>query len=561
MFARVKKTRSYQYLQIVHNERVDGKVQQRVIATLGRLDLLQRNGELDNLLESCARFAQHTAVLNALRKGDVTPAQSIRIGPALVFDRLWSDLGFPKIFHDLLQKRRFEFSIERAVFLTVLHRLFVSGSDRACEYWKQSYAITGADDLDLHQMYRAMGYLGDELPKEQQTDATPFVPRCNKDLIEEALFQQRRDLFTGLDLVFFDTTSIYFEGQGGAKVGQHGYSKDHRPDLKQMVVGVVLDATGRPICCELWPGNTTDVSTLIPIVDRLRSRFAISSVCVVADRGMISAATIEKLKERNIHFILGARLRNVREIRQKVLSHTGRYHEVNGPRKQSKDPSPLKVKDVSIGERRYVVCHNEEQAKKDKADREAIVQALREQLKQSSKSLVGNKGYRKFLKATRAGAFEIDDSKIRSEARFDGKWVLQTDTELTAADVSLKYKDLLLVECVFRNMKSILETRPIYHKCDETIRGHVFCSFLAMVLLKELMGRLEASGNTVEWQRLRDDLEDLQEVTVHTGTKSFVIRTSAKGDASKALQAAGVALGRVIRCEGAPSDSFPESTP
>ena len=557
MFARVKKTGSYQYLQIVHNERVDGKVQQRVIATLGRLDLLQSTGELDNLIESCARFAQHTAVINAVRKGDITPAQSIRIGPALVFERLWNDLGFPKIFQELLQKRRFEFSIERAVFLTVLHRLFASGSDRACEYWKQSYAITGADDLDLHQMYRTMGYLGDELPKEQQTDATPFVPRCNKDLIEEALFQKRRDLFTGLDLVFFDTTSIYFEGQGGVKVGRHGYSKDHRPDLKQMVVGVVLDATGRPICCELWPGNTTDVSTLIPIVDRLRSRFAIGSVCVVADRGMISAATIEKLKERGIHFILGARLRNVREIRQKVLSHTGRYHEVNGPRKQSKDRSPLKVKDVSIGERRYVVCHNEEQAKKDKADREAIVQALREQLKQSSKSLVGNKGYRKFLKATRAGAFEIDDSKIKSEARFDGKWVLQTDTELTAADVSLKYKDLLLVECVFRNMKSILETRPIYHKCDETIRGHVFCSFLAMVLLKELMGRLEASGNTVEWQRLRDDLQDLQEVTVQTGTKSFVIRTAAKGDVSQALQAAGVALGRVIRCDGSP----PKSTP
>jgi len=555
MFARVKKTGSYQYLQIVHNERVDGKVQQRVIATLGRLDLLQSTGELDNLIESCARFAQHTAVINAVRKGDITPAHSIRIGPALVFERLWNDLGFPKIFQELLQKRRFEFSIERAVFLTVMHRLFASGSDRAGEYWKQSYAITGADDLDLHQMYRAMGYLGDELPKEQQTDATPFVPRCNKDLIEEALFQKRRDLFTGLDLVFFDTTSIYFEGQGGVKVGQHGYSKDHRPDLKQMVVGVVLDATGRPICCELWPGNTTDVTTLIPIVDRLRSRFAIGSVCVVADRGMISAATIEKLKERSIHFILGARLRNVREIRQKVLSHTGRYHEVNGPRKQSKDPSPLKVKDVSIGERRYVVCHNEEQAKKDKADREAIVQALREQLKQSSKSLVGNKGYRKYLKATRAGVFEIDDSKIKSEARFDGKWVLQTDTELPGADVALKYKDLLLVECVFRNMKSILETRPIYHKRDETIRGHVFCSFLAIVLLKELMGRLKSSGHTVEWQRLRDDLEDLQEVTVHTETKSFVIRTAAKGDVSKALQAAGVALGRVVRCEDGPSSS------
>lgn len=548
MFARVKKTGKYRYLQIVHNERVLGKVQQRVIATLGRLDLLQSTGELDALLDSCARFAEHAAVLNALRKGDLHPAQSVRIGPPLIFDRLWHDLGFPKIFQQLLQKRRFEFSVERAVFLTVLHRLFVSGSDRACEYWKQNYAITGADELELHQLYRAMAYLGDALPQEQQTDATPFVPRCTKDLIEETLFQSRRDLFTGLDLVFFDTTSIYFEGVGGETVGRHGHSKDHRPDLKQMVVAVVLDATGRPICCELWPGNTTDVSTLIPVVDRLRSRFAIRSVCVVADRGMISAATMQQLKERSIHFILGARLRKVREVRQKVLSHTGRYHEVHGPRQQSKDPAPLKVKEVCIEERRYVVCHNEEQAKKDRADREAIVAALREKLKQGSKSLVGNKGFRKFLKATRGGAFEIDPSKIRSEARFDGKWVLQTDTDLAAAEVALKYKDLLLVESVFRSVKSILETRPIYHKCDETIRGHVFCSFLAVVLLKELMGRMEAAGHSVEWQRLREDLEELQEVTVDTGTKKFVIRTAAKGDAPEALRAAGVALGRVLRC-------------
>ena len=547
MFARVKKTGKYRYLQIVHNERVNGKIQQRVIATLGRLDLLQGSGELEALLDSCARFAEHAAVLNALRKGDLKPAESIRIGPALVFDRLWHELGLPKIFQQLLQKRRFEFSVERAVFLTVLHRLFVSGSDRACEYWKQNYAIAGADELELHQLYRAMAYLGDALPKEQQTDATPFVPRCTKDLIEERLFQARRDLFTGLDLVFFDTTSIYFEGAGGETVGRHGHSKDHRPDLKQMVVAVVLDATGRPICCELWPGNTTDVSTLIPIVDRLRSRFAIRSVCVVADRGMISEATMQQLKGRSIHFILGARLRKVREVRQKVLSHTGRYQEVHGPRQQSKDPAPLKVKEVCIEERRYVVCHNEEQAKKDRADREAIVAALREKLKQGSKSLVGNKGYRKFLKATGGGAFEIDASKIRSEARFDGKWVLQTDTDLPAADVALKYKDLLLVESVFRSVKSILETRPIYHKCDETIRGHVFCSFLAVVLLKELMGRIEAAGHTVEWQRLREDLQELQEVTMDTGTKKFVIRTAAKGDAPKALEAAGVARGRVIR--------------
>ena len=154
-----------------------------------------------------------------------------------------------------------------------------------------------------------MAWLGEVLPEEQQKDKTPFAPRCVKDRVEEDLFAYRRDLFTDLQLVFFDTTSIYFEGEGGESLGEHGHTKDHRPDLKQMIVGTVLDGQGRPICCELWPGNTTDVKTLIPVVDRLRSRFAINRVCIVADRGMISKETIEDLEgnKRGWLYILGAR--------------------------------------------------------------------------------------------------------------------------------------------------------------------------------------------------------------------------------------------------------------
>ena len=151
--------------------------------------------------------------------------------------------------------------------------------------------------LQLHHLYRAMAWLGEALADEQQAGRTPFAPRCTKDLVEEGLFRQRQDLFTGLDLVFFDTTAIYFEGEGGESLGQHGHTKDHRPDLKQMVVGTVLDSEGRPVCCELWPGNTTDVKTLVPIVDRLEQRFGIRRVCIVADRGMISKETMAELEK------------------------------------------------------------------------------------------------------------------------------------------------------------------------------------------------------------------------------------------------------------------------
>ena len=548
MFVRAKRSGPYTYLQLVHNERVDGRVRQTVIATLGRLDVLQETGQIDALVASCARFAEHTAVLSAHRQGQTEATRMVKIGPGLIFERLWGEGGLPQILEALLKNRQFEFAVERAVFLTVLHRLFDPGSDRAAEEWRKGYGIAGSEDLQLHHLYRAMAWLGEVLPADQQSAATPFTPRCTKDLIEEALFTQRQDLFSRLDLVFFDTTSIYFEGRGGETIGQYGKTKDNRSDCKQMVVGAVLDPGGRPICCELWPGNTSDAKTLIPIVDRLKDRFHLGRICVVADRGMISKKTIAELQavHRDTRFILGARLRAVKEIREQVLSDPGSYHQVYGPKKHSKDPSPLKVKEVRIENRRYVVCGNEDQAKKDRADREAIVAGLRDQLKKGDKSLIGNKGYRKYIKAV-GRRFEIDQEKVQDEARFDGMWVLQTDTLLSAVQVALKYKELWMVEAVFRAFKSILQTRPIYHKCDQTIRGHVFCSFLALVLLKELMARLEASGGQVEWERLKDDLEALEDITVVNAGVTFVLRSRPRGHAGKALQAAGVALGPTVR--------------
>ena len=479
MFVRSKRSGQYEYLQVVHNERHDGRVQQRVVATLGRLDVLRESGQLDALLASCARFAEHSAVLSAQRQGRVSAAGKVRIGPPLVFQRLWEELGLPKVLGRLLDERKFGFDAERAIFLTVLHRLFAPGSDRAAEVRRERYAIAGADGLQLHHLYRAMAWLGEPLPEGQQAYATPFAPRCVKDLIEEALFAQTRGLFTSLELVFFDTTSI----------------------------------------------------------------------CIVADRGMISKDTIAKLQavHRDVRYILGARLRAVKEIYEQVLSRPGRYREVYGPKQTSKDPSPLKVKEVWVADRRYVVCYNEDQAKKDAGDREAILAGLRDRLRQGAVALVGNKGYRKFLRTRAGGGFEIDEAKVAWEARFDGKWVLRTDTDLSPADCALRYKDLWMVEQSFRSCKSVLQTRPIYHRCDETIRGHVFCSFLALMLLKELLGRIERRGWKVEWERLRDDLDALEEITIHTAGRSFVVRSATEGVAGKAIQAAGVALGSAVR--------------
>ena len=566
MFFRTKTSGPRTYLQVVENRWEGGRSRQRVVATLGRLDQLQQNGQLDSLLVSGARLARSVLVLSEHAQGKL-PTISVRhIGPALVFQRLWQLTGCEHVIQQLLKGRRFEFAIERAIFLTVLHRLFDPGSDRAADKWKGNYQIEGCEDLQLHHLYRAMGWLGDELPRKEQADKTPFAPRCTKDLIEEALFARRRDLFTELQLVFFDTTSIYFEGEGGETIGQRGHSKDHRPDLKQMIVGAVLDGQGRPICCELWPGNTTDVTTLIPVVDRLRSRFGITKVCIVADRGMISKETIEELEkqQRGWQYILGARMRSQNEVKNEVLARAGRYRVVHPERQTSEDPAPLKVKEVHVEGRRYIVCLNEDEARKDAADREAIVASLQEKLRSGEKSLVGNKGYRRYLSSTGKDHFQIDEAKIKEEARYDGKWVLRTNTHLDAAEVALQYKRLWMVEAWFRSSKSLLQTRPVYHKCDETIRGHVFCSFLALVLRQELEARLAKDDHYFEWADVIQDLDRLQMVEVEQDGKRFLLRSEVQGTCGMVFRAAGVAVPPTVqqaKTDSANPNRDPSATP
>ena len=546
MFVRTQTNGSRTYLLIVDNHWVDGKVKQRVLHRLGRLDELLASGGLDALLHSLGRFSEKLAVLGAQARGEAVTTRTARIGPALIFQRLWQACAIDKVLLTLLRQRHFEFPLERAIFLTVLHRLFAPGSDRAAEKWKEDYAIDGTTELSLHHLYRAMAWLGEELPENQQSGATPFVPRTTKDVIEEELFAQRRDLFAGLDLVFFDTTSFYFHGEGGDTIGRRGHSKDHRPDLKQMVVGIVLDQQGNPVCSELWPGNTADVKSLVPIVERLKTRFQIGEVCIVADRGMISVATLAEVEKRKWQYILGVRMRSSTEAKQ-VVARAGRYAVVRPSSDNPQDPSPLKVKEVLVEDgRRYIVCVNEDQVTKDRHDREAVTAALRDALKRGDKSLVGNKGFRKFLRGG-SKTFVVDDDKIQEEARYDGKWVLTTNTNLPAAEVALKYKQLWMVEDVFRSMKSLLDTRPIFHKCDETIRGHVFCSFLALLLRKELQDRLAGPDGRVEWADVIRDLDNFVEMEITFGGKGYVFRGPAKGSVGKVFQSCGVALPPTVR--------------
>ena len=538
MYFRKKTSGGRAYLQIAHSQRVGGQVRQRVIATLGRLDVLAASGQLERLMRSGARFAIQAMVLSAAQ--DDATATVRRIGPALVFERLWTETGCRAVIEAVAKERKHGFALERAIFLSVLHRLMGGGSDLAADRWREDYRIAGAEALELHHLYRAMAWLGEELPAQEQDDRTPFAPRCTKDLVEERLFGHRRDLFSRLDLVFMDTTSLYFEGAGGQTLGRRGHSKDHRPDLCQMILAVLIDGDGRPVCSEMWPGNTADVTTLIPVIDRLRRRFAIGRICVVADRGMISAETVAALEARRLVYLLGTRERTDKVVRDLVLADpapcvpltiTRRGHEID-----------YEAKAVTVGARHYILCRNHQEAEADAAGRDAILANLERQLARGDKALVGNTGFRRFLKTEGHGHFAIDPSKAEEDAKFDGVFVLRTNTDLDPLAAMLRYKQLWTVEAAFRTAKHLLATRPIFHKLDETIRGHVFCSFLALVLKSELEQRIAALGADGSWSEIRADLDSLTETEIVHDGRRFCVRSAPRPAASLAVRAAGVAL-------------------
>lgn len=529
MFIRAKKggnkKHPHRYLQIVESYRMGRTVRQRVICTLGRLDRLQKSGEIDGLMRSLARFSETQRVLSASHSPDVDSCQSRLWGPALVFGRLWEKQGIPPLLGALAADRRFQFDPERVTFALALQRLCRPGSDLNGSGWLKTVEAPGCERIQLQHMYRAVRWLA-EVREE----------------LERELFFRDRDLFTqDLDLVFLDTTSTYLYRGEETEYARRGYSRDHRPDLPQMVLCVAVDRRSWPIAWEILPGNTADVKAFEGAIAKLRERFNIRRVSVVADRAMLSQKTVKLLTEHTtapFDYIIGCRLRGNKEVKEKVLSRGGRY---------SKVAKNLKVKEVIVDGRRYIVCKNEEEARKDAAARERIVTQLKEKLaKGQAKGLIGNSGYRRFLKGGKA-AWRLDEKAVEGDSRFDGVFVLRTNLDMPASEIATTYKSLWRVERTFREEKSTLEVRPLFHHRDATRIGHIVASFLALRLEIDLQRRLEEKNIEVSWPRLMDDLARLQAVHITLDGKAYRIRTDLEGSAYEAFQAAGVRVpGRVM---------------
>lgn len=506
--------------------------------TLGRVGDNSTYNNIDSLMDSMQKYSFRSAVLST--RSPEPECEKKIIGPVLIFERMWKNLGIGDAITQQAKGRKFGFDVERAVFVSVLHRLLRSGSDLDCCTWMERYEVQGAEGIELQHLYRAMGFLGERTGKPGK-GAPNFVKRI-KDEIEEAVYMRDMDIFNEFKMVFFDTTSIYFEGAGGEELGKRGYSKDNRPDLNQVVVGALLDERGVPICCEVLPGNTADLKTLLPVVERIRKRFCFWNFCIVADRGMISNPNLNELKQdsANLSFILGCRMRKDKAVKEYL--HAGKidWNKENCIGRCGKED--IFYKEVTLSdEQRHIICYSPLQAERDGKTRNEIISQLQGKEHEDVKNLVKNMGFKRYLKKS-GSKIEIDRDKIAAEEAYDGIWVLQTNTGLKADEVVLRYKDLWQVEYAFRTMKSGLDTRPIFHQRDERIVGHIFCSFLALILKKELIRLLDQNNHAFTWNQIVDDLNELAYIDIVTEVKRFRLRTNAAGCAGKVFSSVGVAL-------------------
>lgn len=500
------------YLYIVEGVRENGKIRQKIVANLGRIEDVQ-GGELDKLISSLTRFSKRKWVQAEAAKIMVESAREW--GTELIFRTIWERLDLHQTLERLLAKTEISAPLTEAVYAMVLNRISDPLSKRAVNEWVSEIYRPSFGALELHHFYRALDFL-----------------ITHKEIIELELFEQVKHLFNlELDLVFWDTTSTYFEGNGPEGLAEYGYSKDHRPDRVQIMIGVLMTKEGIPVAHQVFPGNTADIETFKAIITDTRNRFQLRRVIFVGDRGMVSPTLLDELDHEHIEYIVGVKMRKMKAV-EKILKTGGRYQVVS---------ENLKVKEVwSEDADRYIICYNPIEAERDRQAREEMIKKLEEKLKKEGpKQLIGNSGYRRYL-VIKKETVEIDYRAFEEDARYDGKYVLRTNSGLDTAEVALAYKDLWRVERAFRELKSTLDLRPIYHFKDRRVKAHVMVCFLALVLESALLRSLKQINSQVEYMYLIRDLKQLKAVELTLEGTRYLCRTELPGNAYEAFRALGI---------------------
>jgi transposase len=515
------------YVQLAHNERVGGVTRAKVLLNLGREDQLDIDG-LRRLATSITRFCDGDG--GGVPAGDGPPGEfdvtrSRPLGAVWLLDGLWRALGVDRALTGVLGSRRFTTDVERVLFALVANRAIDPLSKLAASEWAScDVHIPGLAGMDEDQCYRAMDLL-------IEADAQAKV--------QEAVFFACADLLhLEVDLLFFDTTSTYFErdepetGEGAFRV--YGHSKDHRPDLPQIVIGLAVTREGIPVRVWCWPGNTNDMTVIPEVKDGLRG-WRLGRVITVVDRGFSSDENLTYLTRAGGHWIAGERMRDGSPDVVEALSRQGRYQTVR---------DNLRVKEIRVGEadqaKRFIICHNPAEAEREKAARDETIRRLQAELERIDKQRAKAKNAKaaaahtraecalrdhpalgRYLRQTSTGRLRIDKAKMNSEAKLDGKYLLSTsDPDLSAEDVALGYKNLLEAERGFRDLKGIIELRPIFHRLEHRIRAHVLLSWLALLLI-----RVAERHTDQTWRRIALGLGRLHLVTLTGPTGTFAQTT------------------------------------
>jgi transposase len=540
------------YVQVAHNRRVEGVTQAEVLLNLGREDRLDAEG-LRRLVGSINRYLGEPGAGDgdvAEVAGDtLSVVESRPAGTAWLLDGLWRQLGVDTALAKVLGGRKFTTDVERVLFALVANRAIDPMSKLATAEWASNdVALPGISSMDEDQAYRAMDLL---VAADAQAE------------VQEAVFFAVADLLNlEVDLLFFDTTSTYFERDSEEDDGgfrRYGHSKDHRPDLPQIVIGLAVTREGIPVRVWCWPGNTNDQTVLPEVKDGLRG-WRLGRVVTVVDRGFSSDANLAYLQRAGGHWIAGERMRDGSADALDALARQGRYQNVR---------DNLRVKEVRVDrtpDKRWIVCHNPAEAERDKAQRDAAVAGLEAELdaitkarardaakakktgqKRSSKvtedahrkaecALRDHRTLGRYLRQTATGRLLIDRAAIRAEEKLDGKYLLSTsDPDLSAEDVALGYKNLLEAERGFRDLKSTLELRPVFHRIEPRIRAHVLLCWLALLLVRVAERRCDTT-----WRRIATELGRVHAVTL-TGSAGTVIQTTPLSDtATGFLGACGI---------------------
>lgn len=522
MFIRVNKQKNKngtirQYLQLCRTYRVDQKVRQQTLCNLGRVEKLTEDGSIDTMIEGLAKYSERyfDRIHGQGASSEVYIRWTKEFGPVYLFRKIWDKIGLGRVLRKLMDDGEIASQFDEAIFAMVLNRLMDPNSKHYLfKQWVQTIYDESLSDIQLHHYYRALDFLSE-----------------NKETIEENLYGQLTDLMSlDVDIVFYDTTSTYFEGEDADEdLADYGYSKDHRGDRKQVVIGLLMTKQGIPIGHQVFPGNTHDTKAFAMVIDDIRKRYPIDKVILVGDRGMVSEKNLNLIKKYGMEYIVGVKLRKSKKA-QELLSIRGPYKKIN---------PQLQLKSKVIDDESYILCYNPDAAARDRANREAVVDSLQQKLdKQGPSSLVKNRAYSKFLKVEKASA-KIDDVKIAEDQKFDGKYAIRTNASLTDEEAALAYKELWRVEQAFRHLKTGLDLRPMYHRNAKRIRGHIMVCFLAFVMESYLAYCLKQKGYTQSVTEVLHDVHQIKASLVRVNGEEQIVRSELPGDSYVAFEAIG----------------------